>query len=66
MRVVDGRARWSVTLPRARAGLLHLNAYVEGDDRDAAGTRAIRLVALAATLPRPVPIRTAAAIGRTE
>ena len=48
VRVVDGWARWSVTLPRARTGLLHLNAYVEGDERDAAGTRAIRLVALAA------------------
>jgi hypothetical protein len=48
VRVVDGRARWSVTMPRGRAGLLHLNAYVEGADRDAAGTRAIRLGSLAA------------------
>jgi hypothetical protein len=48
VRVVDGWGRWSVTMPRGRDGLLHLNAYVEGIDRDAAGSRAIRLVALAA------------------
>jgi hypothetical protein len=54
VRVVDGWARWSVTMPRGRDGLLHLNAYVEGADRDAAGSRAIRLVALAARRPQRI------------
>jgi len=44
VRVVSGRAQWRVTMPRGIAGPLHLNAYVESDERDAAGTRTIRLV----------------------
>ncbi|MBI5479100.1 MAG: hypothetical protein HY906_09600 [Deltaproteobacteria bacterium] len=57
VRVVAGRAQWTVTMPRGIAGPLHLNAYVEGHERDAAGTREIRLIGSphqsAVTVARP-------------
>jgi hypothetical protein len=60
VRVVDGRAQWRVTMPRGLAGPLHLNAYVEGDQRDAAGTRAIRIVGA----PPPPAVTAARACAR--